>query len=114
MAEEMMCSNINNDNIIQYEERPERYPKTLLQQIRNPIHNAALIGDLDTVKYLIQHGFNVNGCSRDGKTTLHYAVISGNSNLVEYLTEEIHMSPEDVDNDGHTPSFYKNMYNKYE
>ena len=54
---------------------------------KTPLHVAALIGNLEQVKYHIKHGADVNEKSGDGKTPLHYAALSGSREVVKYLVE---------------------------
>ncbi len=54
---------------------------------------AALAGDLETVKTLVDRSFNIEDCDREGNSLLHYAVRGGNAEVVRYLTEICGMSP---------------------
>ena len=49
------------------------------------IHYAALMGDLNRVKLLVEKGADVNAKDEDGKTVLDYA--SRNQELVDWLKE---------------------------
>ncbi len=49
------------------------------------IHKAAINGDLEGVKYLLQNGYKVTTNGKDKAKALHYAVSSGNYELVEFL-----------------------------
>ena len=54
---------------------------------KTPLHVAALIGNLEQVKYLVEHGADVDEKSGDGKSPLHYAIIGGSIEIVKYLVE---------------------------
>ncbi|NIS51505.1 MAG: hypothetical protein GWN67_10415, partial [Phycisphaerae bacterium] len=49
------------------------------------LHFAAFMGDLPKVKELIEEGANVDSKDRDKKTSLLYAALGGNKNVVEFL-----------------------------
>ncbi|ORX65883.1 ankyrin, partial [Anaeromyces robustus] len=44
-------------------------------------------GNEDLVKYLIEHGADINKENEDGKTPLFWACESGNEDLVKYLID---------------------------
>lgn len=54
---------------------------------KNPLHVAALIGNIEMVKALVERGVDVNEKSEDGKTAAHYATIGGNFDVLKFLTE---------------------------
>lgn len=51
----------------------------------SPLHDAALEGNLDTVKKLIANGLDLNAKNKFGITPLHYASIAGHLEIVKYL-----------------------------
>jgi hypothetical protein len=51
-----------------------------------PLHEAAIKGDLDQVRILVQAGHDIDK-QRDGLTPLHFACARGHFNVVEYLIE---------------------------
>lgn len=51
----------------------------------SPLHDAALEGNLDTVKELIANGLDLNAKNKFGNTPLHYASIAGHLKIVKYL-----------------------------
>ena len=51
----------------------------------SPLHDAALEGNLDTVKKLIANGLDLNAKNKFGNTPLHYASIAGHLKIVKYL-----------------------------
>ena len=53
----------------------------------NILHYAALIGDLNRVKLLVEKGANVNARDFIGASVLHYAAQSGNLELVQWLVK---------------------------
>ncbi len=67
-----------------------------------PLSWAALVGDLEVAKLLIEGGADVNGRSRDGGTPLQAAAFLGRAEIVEVLIAE-GADPEVVDDDGNTP-----------
>lgn len=54
---------------------------------------AALAGDFDAVKKLIDHSFNTEDCDPEGNSLLHYAVRGANPQIVRYLVDACGMSP---------------------
>ncbi len=66
-----------------------------------PLHCACKNGYEGIVKYLIEHGADVNKENSDGDTPLSVAREEGHENIVEYLTEQgaIDDSSEDSDSD---------------
>lgn len=51
------------------------------------LHAAAMAGDLQTVRMLLEDGSNVDAADEDGATALHLAVINGHIWVVELLLE---------------------------
>jgi Ankyrin repeats (many copies) len=47
--------------------------------------NACGYGKADVVEYLLDHGMDVNGTSRDGETGLHFAALGGNVDTVRVV-----------------------------
>ena len=56
-------------------------------------YQAALEGDYEQVRRLIDHTFNTEDCDPEGNSLLHYAVRGGSLELVKYLVEACGMSP---------------------
>ena len=54
----------------------------------NILHYAALTGNLNRVKLLIERGADVNAEDKNGLTVLHFAAKSGNLKLVKWLVEK--------------------------
>lgn len=54
----------------------------------NILHYAALTGDLNRVKELLEHGADINAKDFFGNSVLHYAALSGNLKLVQWLVEQ--------------------------
>ena len=52
-----------------------------------PLHKACHRGNIDTVKYLIEHEANVNALDDDKDTPLHWACCEGYVDIVKYLIE---------------------------
>ena len=50
-----------------------------------PIHDAALVGDLEKIKSLVSNGVNINVPQEDGYTPLHFAVSNSRLEVVELL-----------------------------
>ena len=48
---------------------------------------AAILGDVDTMKTLLQRGLPVNTADYDGRTTLHLAALEGNVKVLEVLLQ---------------------------
>ena len=72
---------------------------------KTPLHIAALLGNLNTVKECIKRGDEVNFASCDGKTAAHYAAIGGNLEILKYLVES-HANVNQRDNYGRLPLHY--------
>jgi ankyrin repeat protein len=51
------------------------------------LHNAALSGNLEMVKWLVEKGLNVNTKNKDDWYVIHSAARSGNLELVKWLNE---------------------------
>ncbi|MDR2978513.1 MAG: ankyrin repeat domain-containing protein [Rickettsiales bacterium] len=51
----------------------------------NALHDAARNGELETVRYLIKEGVNINSADKSGWTSLHHAAYGGSSRVVQYL-----------------------------
>ena len=54
----------------------------------SPLHIAASLGQLDTVRRLLDSGARVDEVKEDGNTALHCAVIMGHLTVVELLLDE--------------------------
>lgn len=50
-----------------------------------PIHDAAIRGDLDKVKSLVESGVDVNLKNNEGATPLHWAAFKGKLGVAKYL-----------------------------
>lgn len=55
---------------------------------KSPLHLAARYGDLDTVKYLIKKGADVDAINGIGETPVHTAAAWANLPVLKYLVEE--------------------------
>ena len=51
------------------------------------LHNAAKSGSLEIIKYLFEHGADVNYKKKGGESVLHYAAKFGSLEIVKYLVE---------------------------
>lgn len=51
------------------------------------LHYACKIGDLNTVKYLLERGSFLDTCDFDGNMPIHYACANGHLDIVKYLLE---------------------------
>ena len=69
-----------------------------------PLHNAAYMGRLDVVKYLIADKHCDPACRGEyGRTPLHYASAAGRIEVVKYLIRQQGMNPLCKDDNGATP-----------
>jgi len=55
--------------------------------LETPIYNACIIGDINVVKCLVEHGADINAINPKFETPLHKACLNGNENIVKYLVE---------------------------
>ena len=84
---------INKDRTKVYEK--DKWGYTLL-------HDAVVAGRLEIVKYLSQHGADVNTSNLEGSTPLHDAAYKGRLELVRFLLEK-GADANAKDNDNNTP-----------
>jgi ankyrin repeat protein len=56
--------------------------------LKTPLHEACLIGDLDVVKFLVAHGSDVNARDSKKDTPLHIAARNHYTELVKYLIDQ--------------------------
>jgi hypothetical protein len=54
-------------------------------QYRTPLYDAALEGNIDVVRLLLDRGAFIDAGGKDGLRALHLAVIRGNNDLVDFL-----------------------------
>lgn len=68
----------------------------------SPLHVFAKVGNLEGIKYCLRKGANINTCTMDENSSLHFAIFSGHVEIVKLLLEEgINVSKEN--NNGLTP-----------
>ena len=60
---------------------------TTLNGTCTPLHKAALNGDLNTLKSLIQSGTSINATNEKGMTALHLAAYKGQKDMVKFLLD---------------------------
>ncbi|BET32574.1 ankyrin repeat domain-containing protein [Wolbachia pipientis] len=64
-----------------------------------PLHFAAMYGYLGIVRYLVEHGADINLQNEDHTTPLHFADIYGHSSTVRYLVmNNVNTNLEDISN----------------
>jgi len=56
-----------------------------MRTIDKKLFDAVSIGDIDTVKFLLASGVNVNVTDTDGCTPLHRAALNDNIDMVNFL-----------------------------
>ena len=71
---------------------------------KDPLHDGCKSGNEKIVKYLVEHGADVNKEDKDGKTPLFGACWEGHENIVKYLVEH-RANVNEEDEDGRTPLF---------
>ena len=69
---------INKDNI------NNKYGKWEL----NTLHIASSVGNINTIKYLLELGTNINSISNQGHTPVYNATLLGRFEIVKYLVEQ--------------------------
>ncbi|KAG3272275.1 hypothetical protein H1C71_030464 [Ictidomys tridecemlineatus] len=62
----------------------------------SPVHDAARIGFLDTLKVLMEHGGDVNAPDGTGELPIHLAVQEGHSAVVSFLAPESDLQHRDA------------------
>jgi ankyrin repeat protein len=76
---------------IRHETKSEQDVKTIPESGNNlpvqggSIFNAALNGDIDLVRKVLQSGYNVNQTDQDGRTALMYAAFNGHAEVAKIL-----------------------------
>jgi hypothetical protein len=66
-----------------------------------PLHTAIRNNKIETAKYLIEKGADVNAKDRNGQTPLHFAVESGQNDIIELIINKTNASTINVaDNNG--------------
>ncbi len=85
------CIGLHNKDVNATDNAP-RYIRKLYSDSkswhrRSALHWVALLGDTQSVAYLIEHGANVNVRDKYGNTPLHYASSDGYENAVKLLIE---------------------------
>ena len=71
---------------------------------RTLLHEAAIAGRTDIVRYLIEErGNHVDVTDNRGETALHLAARAGKDHIVKYLCEEAHANPKVLNEDHQTP-----------
>jgi DNA-binding response OmpR family regulator len=72
---------------------------------QTPVMIYCYLGELDKVKILIDKGADLKLKSRNGKTCLHYAAFSGNTELLNYLVQFHGLRINDRDENNLTPLY---------
>ena len=71
--------------------------------LKTPLHHAAINGQINTVKYLVEQGANKEAADNDGRTPLWWAAaFYGKIDIVKYLVEQ-GANKEAADKYGRTP-----------
>jgi ankyrin repeat protein len=76
---------IEDSNHVESFDSPHRFIKIWPQEKVDPLHIAALAGDLAKLRALIEEGADVNAKNMWGETALHYAAERGHKEVVELL-----------------------------
>jgi ankyrin repeat protein len=74
-----------NESVTDYEFRPATTASDIGSTGDQPLHKAAIWGDVDAAEVLLMHGADVNAHGEDGETPLHMAVIGGSAAMVVFL-----------------------------
>ncbi|SPP24013.1 ankyrin repeat-containing protein 13 [Orientia tsutsugamushi] len=77
---------------------------------KHPLPYAAKKGYIDVVKYLIDHGINVNTQNHWNNTALHFASHSGNTHMVKLLLDN-NANP-NLQNKSNNTALHFHTYNK--
>lgn len=93
-------------------EEMQAHRDAFIARLSSTIHGAAMLGDLDLVRALLDGGVDVNALSRHGDTALHRAVMYGRVDIVRLLLERgADVNAED--GDGRTPLSFANRSRKF-
>ena len=89
----------------QYQALVQRYslPNPKLRHSVSDLCAAAVSGDIDELRHLIQDGLSVDQCDYDKRTALHLAASEGLLQEVQVLIDELGANPSVVDRWGGTP-----------
>ncbi len=72
---------------------------------QTPVMIYCYLGDIESVKKLIDEGADIRLKARSGKTCLHYAAYSGNTSLVDYLVQYQGLKINERDEYNYTPLY---------
>ena len=64
------------------------FSSSFFQMGESPIIRAAHNGHLHTVRFLVEHGADVNAIDMGDNTALHWAAMRGHVEIVKYLLEQ--------------------------
>ena len=67
-----------------------------------PLISAAVVGDTEVVRYLLEEGVNVNQADNNGRTPLMLAAKKGHAETVALLLDQASIKVNQADNDGNT------------
>lgn len=73
-------------NKVKYQDIPQDYQLNKYSEIGTPLHNAARVGDVDAVKWLLEHGANPLVKDPRGRIPLQLARDREKTEIIEYLT----------------------------
>ena len=86
---QLLCDHglpLSDINKIKYQDFPQEYHLNMYSGIGTPLHNAVRVGNLDTIKWLVDHGADPLVKDPLGQTALELAMDKGKTEIIDYLT----------------------------
>ncbi|MFN7038228.1 MAG: ankyrin repeat domain-containing protein [Alphaproteobacteria bacterium] len=89
---ELALKFIENDNIREFEELLQQYPKLVNYSFNSDgstlLHYASFLGKIEAVKLLVKYKANINAKNIKGETAIRYADLKNGHEVIFYLLEQ--------------------------